>query len=184
MENFIWTEKYRPKNIEDCVLPDRLKTLFIEYVNNKEIPNLLISGSPGIGKTTVAKALCEEVGCDYMVINGSDENGVDTVRYKIKNYASALSLSGGRKVIIIDEADYLSVNAQAAFRNSIEEFSTNCSFIFTCNYKSRIMEAIHSRCAVIDFTLKNSEKSKIASLIFKRVQKILGDEGVEYENSL
>lgn len=184
MKNVLWCESHRPKTIEDCILPERLKTPFLEYVKNKEIPNLLISGTAGVGKTTVAKALCEQVGCDYMVINGSDENGVDTVRYKIKNYASSMSLSGGRKVIIIDEADYLSPNAQAAFRNSIEEFSTNCSFIFTCNYKAKIMDAIHSRCASVDFTLKNSEKSGLAAQFFKRMQSILQQENVEFEGKV
>jgi DNA polymerase III delta prime subunit len=130
-EQLLWTEKYRPKTINECILPERLKKPFQEYVNSKEIPNLLLAGGAGVGKTTVAKAMCEEIGCDYMVINGSDDNGVDTVRYKIKNYASSMSLAGGRKVIIVDEADYLSPNAQAAFRNVIEEFAGNCSFIFT-----------------------------------------------------
>jgi DNA polymerase III delta prime subunit len=117
----------------------------------KQIPNLLLTGGAGVGKTTIAKALCNEIGCDFMVINGSDENGVDTIRVKIKNYASSVSFSGGRKVIILDEADYLTTNAQAILRNAVEEFAINCSFIFTCNYKSRIIEPLHSRCAVIDF---------------------------------
>lgn len=184
MEHVLWSERYRPQTIEDCILPERLKTPFSEYVKNNEIPNLLISGSAGVGKTTVAKAMCEQVGCDYMVINGSDENGVDTVRYKIKNYASSMSLSGGRKVIIIDEADYLSPNAQAAFRNAIEEFSTNCSFIFTCNYKTRIIEPLHSRCAVIDFSLRGNEKSNMAAQFFKRTQTILQKESVEFDSKV
>jgi DNA polymerase III delta prime subunit len=184
MEQFLWVESYRPKTIDECVLPERLKTPFTEYIKNKQIPNLLISGSAGVGKTTVAKALCEQVGCDYMLINGSDENGVDTVRYKIKNYASSMSLTGGSKVIIIDEADYLSPNAQAAFRNSIEEFSRNCSFIFTCNYKTRIIEPLHSRCAAIDFTLRGSEKTKMAVQFLKRIKYILDNEKIEYDSSV
>jgi replication factor C small subunit len=181
MKHLLWTEAYRPKTIEDCILPERLKTPFQEYVNQRNIPNLLLCGGAGVGKTTVAKAMCEEVGCDYLIINGSDENGVDVVRNKIKNYASSVSFTGTRRVIIIDEADYLSVNAQAAFRNSIEEFSKNCSFIFTCNYKTKMIEPLHSRCAVIDFTLKNSEKTKMANQFFKRIQTILKKEEVEFE---
>jgi DNA polymerase III delta prime subunit len=174
-------EKYRPKTIEDCILPDSLKATFQEYVNRKEIPNLLLSGSAGVGKTTVAKALCEEVGCDYIVINGSDDSGIDVLRNKIKNYASSVSLMGGRKVVIIDEADYLNPNStQPAFRGVIEEYASNCSFIFTCNFKNRIMDAIHSRCTCIDFKL-NGSKAKMASAFFKRVENILEIEGVTYD---
>jgi len=179
MEHLLWTEKYRPQTVEDCILPDRLKKPFQEYVNQKEIPNLLLSGGAGVGKTTVAKAMCNEIGCDFMVINGSDESGIDTFRIKIKNYASSMSFSGGRKVIIIDEADYLNPNStQPALRNAIEEFASNCSFVFTCNYKNRIIEPLHSRCAVIDFGLKNGEKAKMASAFFKRIQSILQSEFV------
>ena len=181
MEHLLWTEKYRPKNIEDCILPERLKKPFQEYVTQKNIPNLLLTGGAGVGKTTVAKAMCSEIGCDFMVINGSDENGIDMVRNKITNYASSMSFTGGRKVIIIDEADYLSANAQAAFRNAIEEFAGNCSFIFTCNFKNKIIEPLHSRCAVIEFTLKASEKSSMAAQFFKRIQTILSDEEIAYE---
>ena len=185
MEHLLWTEKYRPQTIEDCILPERLKQPFQEYVNQQNIPNLLLSGGAGVGKTTVAKAMCNEIGCDFMVINGSDESGIDTFRTKIKNYASSMSLSGGRKVIIIDEADYLNPNStQPALRNAIEEFAVNCSFIFTCNYKTRIIEPLHSRCAVIDFNLKNGEKAKMASAFFKRVQMILQSEKVEYVDSV
>ena len=185
MEHLLWTEKYRPKTIEDCILPERLKLPFQEYVNQKKIPNLLLSGSAGVGKTTVAKALCNEVGCDFMVINGSDESGIDTFRTKIKNYASSMSLTGGRKVIIIDEADYLNPNStQPALRNAIEEFAVNCSFIFTCNYKTRIIEPLHSRCAVIDFALKGNEKSQMAGQFFKRIQGVLQSETVEYEDKV
>ena len=185
MEHLLWTEKYRPQTIADCILPERLKLPFQEYVNQHNIPNLLLSGGAGVGKTTVAKAMCNEIGCDFMVINGSDESGIDTFRVKIKNYASSMSLSGGRKVIIIDEADYLNPNStQPALRNAIEEFAVNCSFIFTCNYKTRIIEPLHSRCAVIDFNLKNGEKAKMASAFFKRVQSILQSEKVEYVDSV
>ena len=185
MEHLLWTEKYRPQTIEECILPERLKKPFQEYVNQKNIPNLLLAGGAGVGKTTVAKAMCNEIGCDYMVINGSDESGIDTFRTKIKNYASSMSLTGGRKVIIIDEADYLNPNStQPALRNAIEEFASNCSFIFTCNYKNRIIEPLHSRCAVIEFSLKNGEKAKMASAFFKRVQTVLQSENVEFEDKV
>ena len=179
----LWVEKYRPKTVEECILPDDIKATFQEYVNNKQIPYLLLSGSAGVGKTTIAKAICEEVGCDYIVINGSDESGIDTFRVKIKNYASSISLTGGRKVIIIDEADYLNANStQPALRGAIEEFSSNCSFIFTCNYKNRIIDPIHSRCSVIDFKLTN--KAKMAAQFFKRVEWILKQENIEYSKEV
>lgn len=184
MEHLLWTEKHRPQTVAECILPERMKVPFQEYVNKKEIPTLMLTGGPGVGKTTVAKAMCNEVGCDYMVLNGSDENGVDIIRFKVKNYASSMSFSGGRKVIIIDEADYLSHNAQATLRNAIEEFEINCSFIFTCNYKSKLMEALHSRSAVIDFTLKNNEKKEMASQFFKRVCDILKSENIEYNEKV
>ena len=185
MEHLLWTEKYRPKAIKDCILPDRLKKPFQEYVNQSNIPNLLLSGGAGVGKTTVAKAMCDEIGCDSLVINGSDESGIDTLRVKIKNYASSMSLAGGRKVIIIDEADYLNPNStQPALRNAIEEFASNCSFIFTCNYKNRIIDPLHSRCAVVDFTLRNGEKAKMASQFMKRITNILGDEKIEYDDKV
>ena len=185
MEHLLWTEKHRPKRIEDCILPERLKKPFQEYVNQGSIPNLLLAGGAGVGKTTVAKAMCEEIGCDYMVINGSDESGIDTFRTKIKNYASSMSLTGGRKVIIIDEADYLQANStQPALRNAMEEFAANCSFIFTCNYKSKLIQPLHSRCAVIDFSLKGDEKSSMASQFFKRIQGILQSEEVVYDDKV
>ena len=184
MEHLLWTEKYRPKTVEECILPERLKKPFQEYVNQKNIPNLLLSGGAGVGKTTIAKAMCNEVGCDFMILNGSDENGVDTIRFKIKNYASSMSLTGGRKVVILDEADYLTPNAQAILRNAIEEFSGNCSFIFTCNFKNRIIDPLHSRCAVVDFTLKANEKSQMAGLFFKRIQSVLQSEKVEFDDKV
>jgi len=185
MEHLLWTEKYRPQTVDDCILPDRLKQPFQEYVNQKQIPNLLLAGGAGVGKTTIAKAMCNEIGCDFMVINGSDESGIDTFRTKIKNYASSMSLTGGRKVIIIDEADYLNPNStQPALRNAIEEFASNCSFIFTCNSKNRIIEPLHSRCAVIDFGLKNGEKAKMASAFFKRTQSILQSEKIDADEKV
>ena len=185
MEHLLWTEKYRPQAIKDCILPDRVKKPFQEYVNTSNIPNLLLSGGAGVGKTTVAKAMCQEIGCDSIIINGSDESGIDTFRVKIKNYASSVSLAGGRKVIIIDEADYLNPNStQPALRNAIEEFASNCSFIFTCNYKNRIIEPLHSRCAVVDFTLRNGEKVQMASQFMKRIVGVLDNEGVEYDQKV
>jgi DNA polymerase III delta prime subunit len=180
--NMLWVEKYRPKTIEDCILPDRIKKPFQEYVNKEEIPNMILAGTAGTGKTTVARAMCEQIGADYIMINGSDESGIDTLRVKIKGFASSVSLMGGRKVIIIDEADYLNPNStQPAFRGVIEEFSGNCSFIFTCNFKNRIIEPLHSRCAVIDFKLKNGEKAKMATAFMKRIETVLKNEGIEYE---
>jgi len=183
-EHMLWVEKYRPKKVEDCILPEAIKTTFQEYVNRKEIPNLLLSGTAGVGKTTIAKALCEEVGCDYIVINGSDESGIDTFRNKIKNYASSVSLTGGRKVIIIDEADYLNANStQPALRGAIGEFAENCSFIFTCNFKNRIIDPIHSRCTVVDFKI-NGSKPKMAAQFFKRVEWILEQENITYDKQV
>ena len=183
-QHILWVEKYRPKAVKDCILPDNIKSTFQEYVNRKEIPNLLLSGTAGVGKTTIAKALCNEVGCDFIIINGSDESGIDVLRNKIKNYASSVSLSGGRKVVIIDEADYLNPNStQPALRGAIEEFSDNCSFIFTCNFKNRIIDPIHSRCTVIDFKY-NGNKPKLAAQFFKRVEWILDEEKVKYEKEV
>ena len=181
--HMLWVEKHRPQTIEECILPESLKTTFQEFVNRKEIPNLLLCGTAGVGKTTVARALCEEVGCDYIVINGSDDNGVDMIRTKIKNYASSMSLTGGRKVVILDEADYLTPNAQAILRAGIEEFANNCSFIFTCNFKNRIIDPLHSRCTVIDFKA-NGSKAKMASAFFKRVEAILKEESITYDREV
>jgi replication factor C small subunit len=184
-QEFLWVEKYRPNKIEDCILPDAIKKSFLEYVKQGEIPNLLLAGTAGVGKTTIARALCEEIGCDYIIINGSDESGIDVLRNKIKNYASSMSLTGGRKVIILDEADYLNPNStQPALRGAIEEFSSNCSFIFTCNYKNRIIEPLHSRCAVVEFKIQNGQKAKMASQFFKRVEWILAQENIQYSKEV
>lgn len=180
-EEFLWSQKYRPKKVVDCVLPERLKKVFQDYVNNKSIPNLMLTGTAGVGKTTVAIAMCEEVGLSYMFINSSEERGIDTLRTKIKNYASTMSFSGTKKVIILDEADYITPDAQAALRGLIEEFSSNCTFIFTCNFKSRLIDAIHSRCSVVDFTLKPDEKPRMAAQFFTKVCIILNKENITYD---
>ena len=184
MSNFIWVEKYRPKTIEDCILPEATKKTFQEFLNKGEIPNMLLAGPPGIGKTTVAKALCNELGVDVYVINGSDEGRfLDTVRNNAKNFASTVSLtsSAKHKVIIIDEADNTTNDVQLLLRASIEEFASNCRFIFTCNYKNKIIEPLHSRCAVIDFSIKGKEKAELAGSFFKRLQDILDAEGVRFD---
>ena len=183
-ESFLWVEMYRPKTIEDCILPDRLKKPFQEYVNNKEIPNLMLTGSAGVGKTTVARAMCDEIGINHLYINASENRGIDVLRTTIRNYASTVSLTGGKKVIILDEADYLTGEAQAALRGAIEEFAKNCTFIFTCNFKSKLIDALHSRCSVIDFALKNDEKKEMAAQLFKRLQFILTQEGVTYDKAV
>ena len=184
MSEYLWVEKYRPHKIEDCVLPDRLKNIFQGYVEKGEFQHLMLSGPAGCGKTTVARALCEELGLNHMFNNSSETRGIDLIRQKVRNYASTVSLTGGRKVFIFDEADYLTNDGQAALRGSIEEFSDNCSFIITCNFKSKIMEAIHSRCAVIDFTLKSDEKPQMAAKMFKRVEQILIAEGIRYDKKV
>ena len=185
-EEFLYVEKYRPQNIEDTILPQQYKDQFTEFVKQGEIPNLLLSGSAGCGKTTIAKALCNELGADFIVINGSDEGRlIDTLRTKIKNFASTMSLQGGPKVVILDEADYISADSvQPALRGFIEEFSANCRFIFTCNYKNRIIPALHSRTTVIDFKITPAEKPKLAQQFMKRVKTILDTEGVTYDDKV
>ena len=184
-DEFLWVEKYRPRKIEDCILPDSNKKTFLEFLNKKEIPNLLLAGPAGCGKTTVAKALCEELGVDYYVINGSDEGRfLDTVRNQAKNFASTVSLSASdakHKVIIIDEADNTTHDVQLLLRANIEAFYNNCRFIFTCNYKNKIIEPLHSRCAVVEFGIKGKEKAALAGLFFKRLQDILDAEGVGFD---
>lgn len=181
MDEFLFTEKYRPQRVSDCVLPERIKNTFQEYVNKKEIPNLLLTGSAGVGKTTVALAMCNEIGLSHLFINSSEERGIDILRNKIKNYASTVSLNGGRKVIILDEADGLTSDAQDALRGCIEAFSSNCTFILTCNFKAKIKDAIHSRCSVIDFTLRKDEKPEMAARFFRRLREILNNEGIQYD---
>ena len=183
MNNTLWVEKYRPETIDDCVLPVLTKDVFLSIVDSGEIPNLLLTGSPGIGKTTVAKALCNQLDCDWLMINGSDEGRmIDTLRTTVVNYASTVSLSGGKKVIIIDEADYMNKDSvQPALRGVIEEFSKNCRFIFTCNFKNRIIPALHSRCSLVDFTIDKKDKPAIAGEMLRLVKKILDKEGVKHE---
>ena len=187
MSDFIWVEKYRPKTIEECILPENIKKTFKDFLNTGEIPNMLLAGPPGVGKTTVAKALCNELGADFYVINGSDEGRfLDTVRNNAKNFASTVSLSSEakHKVIIIDEADNTGNDVQLLLRAFIEEFANNCRFIFTCNYKNKILEPLHSRCAVVEFGIKGKEKAQIASQFFKRLNDILEQERVEADKKV
>jgi DNA polymerase III delta prime subunit len=179
---FLWVEKYRPKRISDVILPDNLKNTFIKIVENKEIPNMLFTGGAGLGKTTVAKAICNELQLDYLLVNGSEEGNIDTLRNKIKQFASTVSLQGGYKVVILDEADYLNAQStQPALRGFIEEFSNNCRFILTCNFKNRIIEPLHSRCSLYEFNTTKTEMVNLARQFMDRVSNILGDEKVSFE---
>ena len=181
-EQFLWVEKYRPRKISDCILPQTLKNTFQEFVDKDNIPNMLLAGTAGTGKTTIARALCEELGCEYIIINGSEESGIDVLRTKIKDFASTVSLAGKTKVVILDEADYLNPNStQPALRGFIEEFSKNCRFIFTCNYKNRIIPPLHSRTTVVDFKLSKDDKPAMAAKFFKRVSDILKEEQVTFD---
>jgi len=186
-DEFLWVEKYRPRTIEECILPDNIKQTFLDFLDKGEVPNLLLAGPAGCGKTTVAKALCNELGVDYYVINGSDEGRfLDTVRNNAKNFASTVSLASTakHKVIIIDEADNTTNDVQLLLRAFIEEFSGNCRFIFTCNYKNKIVEPLHSRCAVVEFGIKGKERQEIAASFFKRIKTILDTEGIKYDNKV
>ena len=182
METFLWVEAYRPKDVNSCILPKNLKNTFSEFVNEGSVPNLILAGGSGVGKTTIAKAMLEQLGATQMMINGSEESGIDVLRTKIKNFASTVSLHGGRKYLILDEADYLNPQStQPALRGFMEEFHNNCGFILTCNYKNRLIEPLHSRCSVIEFTIPNSEKPTLASEFFERVVLILEEQKIKYD---
>ena len=184
-ENILWVERYRPQTVSDCILPSYLKEPFQKYVDSKNIPNLLLSGGPGMGKTTVAKAMCKEIGLDYLLVNGSQETGIDLLRSKLDNYCSSVSLLGGRKVVIIDEGDYLNpTSTQPAMRGFIERFADNCSFIITCNYLNRIIEPIHSRCSVIEFKINKQQQPKIATSLLKRVTNILNENEIKFDEKV
>lgn len=181
-KDFLWVEKYRPKTIGDTILPDELKETFQQFVDQDTIPNLLLSGGPGVGKTTIARAMCEQLNVDYIVINGSMNGNIDTLRTEIKDFASTISFTGNRKYVILDEADYLNPQStQPALRNFMEEYSKNCGFILTCNFKNRIIDPLHSRCSVIEFKINGKDKASMASQLFKRVKAILSDENVSYD---
>jgi DNA polymerase III delta prime subunit len=180
--DFIWVEKYRPHTVADTILPDDLKSAFQQFVNDKMVPNLLLTGRAGVGKTTAARAMLDELGCDYIIVNGSLNGNIDTLRNDIMQFASSVSLSGGRKYVILDEADYLNPNStQPALRNFMEEFSKNCGFILTCNFKNRIIDPLHSRCSVIEFKIPSKQKPKLAAAFYRRIVDILTNESVEFE---
>ena len=181
-EQFLWVEKYRPRKLDDCILPDDQLKTFREFVATGEIPNMLLCGSAGVGKTTIARAICEELECDYIIINGSEESGIDVLRTKIREFASSVSFGGKTKVVILDEADYLNPNStQPALRAFIEEFANNCRFIFTCNFKNRIIAPLHSRTAVIEFKLTKADRPKMAGRFMKRLSDILATENVTFD---
>jgi DNA polymerase III delta prime subunit len=183
--HFLWVEKYRPQTISDTILPESLKQTFQQFVNDGVVPNLLLSGRAGVGKTTVARAMLEQLGCDYIVINGSMNGNIDTLRNEIKSFASSVSLQGGRKYVILDEADYLNPNStQPALRNFMEEFSQNCGFILTCNFKNRIIEPLHSRCSVVEFKIESKDKPEMAKQFLHRAVDILNKENVPHEKKV
>ena len=184
-DTFLWVEQYRPKTVDECILPKTLKSQLQSYVNKQDISNLILAGGPGVGKTTAARAMLEQIGATYMFINGSEESGIDVLRTKIKNFASTVSLEGGRKYLILDEADYLNPQStQPALRGFMEEFSNNCGFILTCNFKNRIIEPLHSRCSVIEFKISNNDKPRLAQQLYKRVKTILNDERIEFDQKV
>jgi DNA polymerase III delta prime subunit len=183
-EEFLWVEKYRPRTIAETILPEKLKQTFQTFVDQKNIPNLLLTGTAGVGKTTVARALLEQLGCDYIIINSSLEGNIDTLRTKIADFASSVSFAGGRKYVILDEADYLTNATQPALRNFMEEFSSNCGFILTCNFKNKIIAPLHSRCSVVDFKLNKEDRVTIAGLFMRRIQNILKQENVKYDTAV
>lgn len=183
--DFLWVEKYRPKTINDCILPESLKKVFAQIIESGEMPNMLFSGTAGLGKTTVAKALCNQLELDYIVINGSEEGNIDTLRGKIKQFASTISLMGGYKVVILDEADYLNAQStQPALRGFIEEFANNCRFILTCNFKNRIIEPLHSRCGVYEFNTTKKDMATLCGQFMDRVKNILQSENVDFDEKV
>ena len=185
VDEVLWVERYRPQIIADTILPEKTKAMFKKFVNDDNVPNLLLTGGPGVGKTTIAKAMLEELGCDYKIMNGSLNVNIDAIRYDISTYASAVSLQGGRKYVIFDEADYLNAaNVQPALRNFIEEYSSNCGFIFTCNFKNRIIQPLRSRLSEVDFSIETSERPKLAMQFMKRVEAILEQESVAYDKAV